>query len=191
MNRMNLTKWKPLHIDLAGAGVFVLLALIAYMVGVYPVIQRHQNFVIREAELAVQQDKARKLSVRIARVASQITQIKQELTDNDINLKPASQINSHLARMARLVNRCGLKLDQLQPGKSLNGPRYQTVPIYLVGTGNFSACAKLLRELQRNFPDTSVASFEVKGNPTKPKEPTTLRVDLLWYAVADMQLSKG
>jgi hypothetical protein len=84
-----------------------------------------------------------------------------------------------------------LKIDQLRPGKSLNGSRYQTVPIYLVGSGSFSTCVKLLRELQRGFPDTSVASFEVKGDPTKPNEPTKLRVDLLWYALPDVDLSKG
>jgi hypothetical protein len=39
--------------------------------------------------------------------------------------------------------------------------------------------------LQREFPDTSVASFEVSGDPTNPKEPTKLKVDLLWYAVGD------
>jgi len=188
---MNFTKWKLLHIDLAAVGVFAFMVLIAYVVGVHPVLRQHQNFILREVELGVQQGKATKLSMRIARFASRIMQIKQELADNVIKLKPASQVNSHLARMAGLVNQCGLKLDQLRPGKSLNGPRYQTVPIYLVGTGNFSACAKLLQELQRCFPDTSVASFEVKGDPTKPTEPTKLRVDLLWYAVADVDISKG
>ena len=188
---MKFTKLKPLYTDLAAIGIFALLALIAYMVGVYPVIRRHQGFALRAAELKVQQEKARKLSGKVAHVASEITQIKQELADNTIDLKSAGQVNSHLARIARLAGRCGLKIDRLRPDKRLNGTRYQTVPIYLVGSGSFPACVKLLRELQRGFPDTSVASFEVKGDPTKPTEPTKLRVDLLWYALADVDLSKG
>ena len=188
---MKLTKFKPLYIDLAALGICALLALIAYVVGVYPVIRRHQGFGLREAELKVQHEKARKLSAKVRQVASEIVEIKQELADNTIELQPVGQVNSHLARIARLAGQCGLKLDQLRPDKCLNGSRYQTVPIYLVGSGSFPACVKLLRELQRGFPDTSVASFEVKGDPAKPSEPTNLRVDLLWYAMANVDLSKG
>ena len=191
MNRMKFMKWKPIYVDLAAVGICVLLALIACGVGVYPVIRRHQGFALHEIELEGQRKKARTLSTKVARVASQITQIKRELADSTIVLKPPSQINSHLARIASLAGQCGLKLDRLRPDKCLKGGRYQTVPIYLVGSGSFPACVKLLRELQRGFPDTSVASFEVKGDPTKPTEPTKLRVDLLWYALADMTLSKG
>jgi hypothetical protein len=188
---MNFTKLKPLYIDLSAVGIGIVLALIAYAVGVYPVIRRHQGFALREIELTDQQKKARSLSTKLADVASEITQINQELADNTVELKPVSHINSHLARIATLSGRCGLKVDRLRPDKCLNGTRYQTVPIYLVGSGSFPACVKLLQELQRNFPDTSVASFEVKGDPTNPKEPTKLRVDLLWYALTDVSLTKG
>ena len=191
MNRMKFKNWKPLYVDLAAMGLCAVLALLAYVVGVHPVIRRHQSFDLQEAELKVQQGKARKLSAKVARVASEVTRINQKLANNVIELKPAGQINSHLASLAGLAGECGLKLDQLRPDKSLNGARYQTVPIYLAGTGSFPACVKLLRELQRRFLDTSVASFEVKGDPTKPTEPTKLRIDLLWYALADMDLSKG
>ena len=191
MNRMKFTKLKPLYVDLAAVGICALLALIAYAVGVYPVIRRHQGFALREIELKAQHEKARKLSAKVARVASEITQIRQELADNTVDLKPVGQVNSHLGRIANLAGQCGLKLDRLRPDKCLRGSRYQTVPIYLVGSGSFTACVKLLRELQREFPDTSVASFEVKGDPTNPTEPTKLRVDLLWYALADVNLSKG
>ena len=185
MNRMRLTKIKPLYIDIAAMSLLTAMALIAYFVGVRPVIQRQDGFHLREAELVVQQGKARKMSTIVAQVASEITKIKQKLVENAITLKPAAQVNQQLARLASITGKCGLKLDQLRPDKSLNGSRYQTVPIYLVGSGSFPACVKLLQELQRSFPDTSVASFEVNGDPTKPDEPTKLRVDLLWYALAD------
>jgi len=188
---MNLKKFKPWHIDLAAVGICALLALIGYVVGVHPVIRRHQGFDLRATELKAQQKRARKLSGKVADVASEITQINQELADNTLQLRPSSQVNSHLARIAALAGKCGLKIDRLRPDKPLNGSRYQTVPIYLVGSGNFPACVKLMRELHRGFPDTSVASFEVTGDPTKPTEPTKLRVDLLWYALAEVDISKG
>ena len=191
MNRMKLTKWKPVHVDLAAVGVLLVLAAIAYVVGVRPVVLRHEGFDLRADELKVKQGEDRDMSRKVADVASQITRINQELSDSTIELKPASRINSHLDRIARLAGQCGLKLDRLRPDKSLPGPRYQTVPIYLAGSGNFPACVKLMRELQRLFPDTSVASFEVKGDPTKPDEPSSLRVDLLWYALANMDITKG
>ena len=191
MNRMKFTKLKPWYIDLAAIGICAFLALIAYVVGVYPVIRRYRGFDLQAAELKVQQKRARKLSGKVAHVASEITQINRELADNTLKLKSAGQVNSHLARIAALAGKCGLKIDQLRPDKSLNGSRYQTVPIYLVGSGDFPACVRLLQELHRGFPDTSVASFEVTGDPTKPTEPTKLRVDLLWYALADVDLSKG
>jgi Tfp pilus assembly protein PilO len=188
---MKFKKFKPWHIDLMAVGICALLALIAYGVGVYPVIRRHQGFALRATELKAQQKRATKLSGKVAHVASEITQINQELADNTLQLKPSGQVNSHLARIAALAGKCGLKIDQLRPDKSLKGSRYQTVPIYLVGSGDFPACVRLLQELHRGFPDTSVASFEVTGDPTKPTEPTKLRVDLLWYALAEVDLSKG
>jgi len=188
---MKLTSLKPLHVDLAAIGVLLLLTGAAFMVGVYPVIQRYQSFHMREDELRARQGKDRVLSAQVAQVASKITHIQKELADDAIRLKSPGRINEQLARLASLTGKCGVKLDQLRPDKSLNGSRYQTVPIYLVGTGNFQSCVKILQELQRKFPDTSVASFEIKGDPAKPSEPKKLSVDLLWYALADMDLSKG
>jgi hypothetical protein len=182
---MKLTKLKVLYVDLIAVGVLVALALAAYLFGVRPVIQRHHGLDIREVELNTLRSKEKGLSTRVVRVASEIKKMKHELANNAIQLKSASQINSQLARLGALTGKCGLKLDQLRPDKYLSGSRYQTVPIYLVGSGNFPACVKLLGELKRGFSDTSVASFEINGDPTKPDEPTRLRVDLLWYALAD------
>ena len=179
---MKIKNLRPLHIDLGALGVFALLTLGAYLFGVHPVIERHKSLDNRAVELRGQQSRDRELSIEVAHVASEITKLNQELSDNAIKLKSVDQINSQLARLAALTGNCGLKLDQLRPDKSLNGSRYQTVPIYLAGSGSFPECVKLLHELQRSFPDTSVASFEIAGDPTKPKEPTRLRVDLLWYA---------
>jgi len=182
---MNIRNLKPLYVDLGALGVFALLAVIAYAVGIHPVIERHRGLGLRESELKDYQATAGELSGKVAQVAAEITRIKQELSDNAIKLKSADEINSHLARLAAVTGKCGLKLDQLRPDKYLSGPRYQTVPIYLAGSGSFPECVKLLHKLQREFPDTSVASFEVSGDPSKPEEPTRLRVDLLWYAMSE------
>ncbi|MDP6543720.1 MAG: type 4a pilus biogenesis protein PilO [Phycisphaerae bacterium] len=188
---MKIRNLKPLHIDLGALGCFVVMALIAYVLVVHPVIERHKGLDLREAELKTEQRKAQMLSSRVAQIASQITAIDQELSDSAIKLRSVAHINSHLARLTALTGECGLKLDRLRPDKCLTGSRYQTVPIYLFGSGSFPECAKLMHELKRNFPDTSVASFEITGDPTKPKEPTTLRVDLLWYAAGEELTSAG
>ena len=158
---MKIRNLKPLHIDLGALGLLAVMSLVAYLLGVGPVIDRHRGFDLRKAELSARQSTARELSARVAQVASKITDLKQELSENAFKLQSADQINTQLARLATLTGACGLKLDQLRPDKSLNGSRYQTVPIYLVGRGSFPQCVKLLNRLQREFPDMSVASFEV------------------------------
>ena len=174
-----------MYIDLGALGLLVVMSLVAYLLGVEPVIERHRGLDLRKAELSARQNTDRELSARVAQVATRITELKQELSENAIKLQSVDQINTQLARLAALTGTCGLKLDQLRPDKALNGSRYQTVPIYLVGSGSFPQCVKLLNRLQREFPDMSVASFEVTGDPTKPKEATKLRVDILWYAIGD------
>jgi len=188
---MNISQLKRRHIDIAGIAICAVLVVAAYVVGIRPIVLRREGLSVQLARLKEQHENARKLSDKVARIASEITQIKQELVDNPIRLEPAGKINSRIARIADIVGGCGLKLDQLRPDKSFSGRRYHTVPICLVGTGSFPTCVKVLRVLQRTFPDTAISSFEVTGDPTKPLDPPRLRVDLLWYAAADQSLAKG
>ncbi|MBT3201550.1 MAG: hypothetical protein HN350_16735 [Phycisphaerales bacterium] len=186
---MKFKTWNTMYVDVAAMCAFALLLLMAYFVGIQPVIQRYQGFGRMVEKLENQQHIEMELSGQVAKLAAGLTDVKQQLADNAIKLTPATQINSHLARLATLTGQCGLKLDQLRPDKSLDGPRYKTVPIYLVGSGDFPACARLLKKLQQDFPDTSVASFDMQGDPANPEAPTRLKVDLLWYALADKLIS--
>jgi len=188
---MDISKLKRRHVDIAGIAICGILVAGAYFVGIRPIILRREGLAVQLARLKDQHRNAGELSAKVARIASQITEIKKELADNPIHLQPAGRINSRIARIADLAGECGLKLDQLRPDKSFSGSRYHTVPICLVGTGSFPTCVKLLRALQRSFPDTAIASFEVTGDPTKPQQPPRLTVDLLWYAASDEGVARG
>ena len=190
MRGIDVTKLRPIHVDLAGAAVCLLLVLLGYLIGIRPLVVRQKYVADQEAILADRRRSAAKLVGTVTALQNRLAGVKKELSESPIKLRPANRINERIARVADLAADCGMKIDEIQPDKSFSTPRFQTVPIRVVGSGNFKACVKLLRTFRDAFPDTAISSFELKGNPRESATPARFQVELLWYAAADPRLAR-
>ncbi|MBL7133358.1 MAG: hypothetical protein ISS78_04615 [Phycisphaerae bacterium] len=185
-----ITAWQLCHVDAAGVAVCALLALLGYLVGIRPLVQRRENLVARETRLNVQKSDAQKLSGSASLVKERLARVRQALAASPVQLESAQYVNRRIARLAGLASDCAAKIDEIQPGEPAAAVRYRMVPIRLAGSGSFPACVRLLHRLQEVFPDTAVASFQLTGRPSEQAAPAVFRIDLIWYASANPQPPK-
>ena len=185
-----ITAWQLCHVDTAGVAVCALLALLGYLVGIRPLVQRQAGLAARDIRLNVQKRDAEKLSGSASLVKERLARVRQALAESPVQLKSVQHINRHIAHLAGLASDCATKIDEIQPGEPTATVRYKMVPIRLVGSGSFPTCVRLLHRLREAFADTAVASFQLTGRPSEQAAPAVFRIDLIWYASATPQPPK-
>jgi hypothetical protein len=172
----------PWGIYAAGAVVCAVLTGVAYLVGIQPAQARYAAHSKELTELRMRQVKATDLVRQFASAQESLEQTLKQVQGLRLRLDPATSVNSRLARLADLCGESGLAIDELQPGAAVDAPHYQTVPIRLVGTGSYTACATFLHDLRNRFPDTAVRAFESSNpNPGRNQATGTFRFELVWY----------
>lgn len=189
MNKGFLTNWKLRKIDAAGMGLCIVGVLLFHLSGIRPILRRRENLVAQEQQLKAQRRSELTLDERAAALRDTLAGVRRALTESHVKLQPAGQINRRIARLADLASGSGLKVNQIQPGKASRRPKHVTVPIRLLGSGSYRAWAAFLHNLAEGFPDTSVHSFELSGNPGTRVAPAEFQIDLVWYAAADRAAS--
>jgi len=105
-------------------------------------------------------------------------------------LLPASHVNKRISAISTLAAQSGLKIDDIQPGKSVSGSRYEMIPISVSGKGTYAKCLGFLHELRSVLPDTGVSALELAGRPSEESSEASYRFELLWYA-APRSSSRG
>ena len=116
---------------------------------------------------------------------ARLVDIQASLIKERIHLESARNINQRIARLTSLAAGTGLNVNEVLPGATVRGERFDSVPVRMNGTGSYPMCVAFLCKLTRTFPDTSVGSFELAGNPQKPGSPAEFHVDLIWHAAAE------
>jgi len=179
---MDLRRLKPRHIDLAGGAVCAILVGLGYVVGVRPLLAHQSHVAEQKAHLATQRRDAVELADTVAALKDELVGVERDLAGSTVRLAPAYQVNRRIARVADLAADCGVKIDEIETGIPVTGPRYKIIPIHLVGRKSYPACVMLLRRLRQTFPDTAVASFELSRDPADPASAARFQIDLLWFA---------
>ncbi len=175
---------------LAGAGFLVVCSLVFYIGGVRSLMHGQKDAQAHLDALQRRRTIAAELEQSLKEREGKLLDARKTLKNDSFQLRPSGEVNKRIAEIARLVGECGLKLDEIQPAKATVGPRFDTVPIRLVGSGNYSTCVALLHRLWVEFPDTAVVSLEMEGNPNDSRVSTKFRIDLLWHA-APAQYAMG
>ena len=181
---MDLSNCKTRHIDLAGIFLCVVMAILGYYWGIRPVVQRHKTVVEQERQLKTNHKNLGELTGIISSLKDKLTTVSKALADSPIELQSAYSVNPRIARLTELADGSGIKIDKIQPGRPISGSRFQTVPIYLAGSGSFPAFVTLLSRLGETFADTAVVSFDLTANPAQAAITAEFQIDLLWYAAA-------
>ena len=178
-------------VDLTGAGICLAATLAFYFIGIQPMLHRYTDLASQESTLKAHEQIALNLGTSLKIFRKKLVVTRQTLSDSPFQLKSSADVNMRIDKITTLAKECGLKLDELRPDSPTTGPRYETVPIYLTGIGNYRTCVALLHRLRRTFPDTTITSFELAGNPSNPKAAARFRISLLWYAAAHLQARSG
>jgi Tfp pilus assembly protein PilO len=167
----------------AGAGVCAAVSLILWLAVLSSAFQQREVRHARAAELTSRRQKAGEVAGALAALRRKSEAVEKSLRKTAIRLEPAALVNDRLAKLTDLANECGLNVDEVQPGRTTDGPHYQTVALKLAGSGSYPACAKFLHKLHDAFPDTGIRTMETSNTSPNPLSPqVAFRVDLLWYA---------
>jgi len=122
----------------------------------------------QQADLELKQQTATTSNASLQTLQRRLGALQQQISDNPLHLQPASAINKRLGELTDLAAQLGLRMEDVQPGKISTTARFETVSIHLAGTGNYRTCVQFLHRLRTGFPDTSVTSLQLTGNPSDP-----------------------
>lgn len=184
--QLDPTIWHRRKIEIIGLGTCLVLTLVFYLAGIYPLIRSVRAQGILQIQLNAEDITAGNLHASHAMMRGRVITVREALDKVSLKLEPTSRINQRVAHVAELAMDSGLKVDQMQPGLPTSGQRYQMVPITLMGTGSYKTCMVFLHRIRQVFPDTGVSSLQLSGNPSAPSTQATFRINLSWYALPPM-----
>ena len=178
---MSLRKIEPWQVNGIALAVLAALTGVAYACGVRPLLDRHELAMRQQSELEIARAKSADVQRLCASLQQQLADLQRALAAAPLKLQLASTLNQKLAVVTDLAAQRGAGLDDVQPGKSADGPQFSSMPIHVAGAGSFPAFAGLLHRLRQGHPDIAVMAFDIVGTPRDNTGSARFAVDLLWY----------
>ena len=188
MTNGNLTRWQW-YTDAAGCVFCIGVTLVFYIMGISPLQRKHTDQTSRHASLSAQRGIATALAEELTETKGSLVDVNKTLDESPFQLVSSASVNRRIARMTELASKCGLKLDQIRPGTPAAGSRYETIPIYLIGSGNYHTCVLLLYRLRQAFPDTTVTSLELSRDVGVTQAGASFSISLLWYTSPSLSVA--
>ena len=180
-SRKPVLRTTAVQLDAMAMAVLLAVTAIVYFFGFSPLLERHALVNRQQQELGSVREKLSESQRILADLHQQSIVAAQQLEASPLRLQPVSSLNQRLALVSDLAMQGGAALDDLQPGKSSAGSRYDALPIHVAGTGSFPAFTALLHRIRAEFPDTGIRTFELSGNPQEEAAKAKFSVELLWY----------
>jgi Tfp pilus assembly protein PilO len=171
--------WQLAAIALTACGG---LSMAAYVFGVQPLVDGRAQESAQLATLEERQASATQLSNSLGDLHRQLAAAKEQLERTPVRLQPASLINQRLEAVARLATDCQVTNDEMRPGSPADATHFQTVPIRIVGSGKYPACATFLKKLRETFGDMGVRTFSASNTAAGSENPSAiLNAELVWF----------
>src|SRR5690348_727012 len=98
------------NVDLIGVLSLLTLTVAAYVLGIGPLLSRHESVRQQQVELAQAHAKAREASAQLAAAQQELAAAQQQVTATPLRLQPATQLNQRLALVTDLATRSGARL---------------------------------------------------------------------------------
>lgn len=174
------------QVDLAGLGVFLLLSLGAYWIGVVPLIRQAEAVESQKQQLVEEVQHASKLIASRRAMKKQLAEAQQAIKAGAFELQAVKHLNHYLARLTDLATASQLTLHEIQPGEATQGEHYWSVPVMMSGTGYYRTCAQFLHQLHETLPDTRLSSLKLSVSAGDVYRPAAkFRFGLVWHAAPD------
>ena len=181
MKLQSTRRWCLFQIDAVGAVICIALSLAFYLAGIRPLLRHHAARAEARTQRGAQREESRRLSILLNDLESRRAKARKLLEESPLRLQTVSRANHRIAEMTGLATESGLTLKEIQPRRVLAGPRYDVLPIWLAGSGDYPNCVAFLHRLREAFPDTGVISLELTGNPSDPAASGAFQALLEWY----------
>jgi Tfp pilus assembly protein PilO len=181
MKPSNLHRRNRWTIDAGGIVACILLSIALYYAGLQPLAAGYDRYLSQQAELELKQQTATTSNASLQTLQRRLGALQQQITDHPLHLQPASAVNKRLGELTELAAHLGLRMEDVQPGKTSATARFETVTIHLAGSGTYRTCVQFLHRLRTGFPDTSITSFQLTGNPSDSSGSASFQFDLKWF----------
>ena len=173
-----------LIVHVVGVVICILISVIGFAVGVFPVVQARAQLKDDRHELSLRREMLADYEEKIDRVNQRIDELQKEVTATAVVLQDLTVLNQQLARLASLASQCGLIVHGVVPGEVMITTRCRLVPIRLTGQGGYQAAATLLRRFHELFLDIHVDGFELISDPQSTSLTKNIQFDLMWFAAS-------
>jgi Tfp pilus assembly protein PilO len=158
------------------------MTIAAYLITINPIIRSESKRADVQSHIDEQRDRVMSLDVTREQLRKQLDEAREQVAASHVQLQSSEFLNSRLALIVELASTSGIEIYQSRPGRMIDTPRYQAVPISLAGVGSFTDCAAFLHRLHETLGDTGVEAFELTGTPEAPNSTASFRFELVWYA---------
>ena len=167
------------HVEIMGVGLFGLFSLAAFFIVVRPISHAAIARDAAQSELADQRTLAAQIEDVCKQLKREVGLVQQARETSWVHLEPVKLLNARMAQIINVAVAQNLVIDESRSRDVESGEQFQTIPINVSGTGNYSDCAAFLHELHERLHDVRVTAFELSDNPSSPAQ---FQFDLVWYA---------
>lgn len=172
---------RAIWIDAGAVGACVMTAVVAYFLGIAPLLEERRVAEVEQRELSERQSRAAEILGSINEMDAELNDLRQRLTDSNMKLSPVAMVNIRVAELTSLLTDCSLSVDDINIEDAVKGLHCETVPIQISGRGGYVHCAQFLHSLSERLPDIHVACLNLKRSPAGQQEEHTFEFDLVWY----------
>ncbi|MBS0187710.1 MAG: hypothetical protein JSS51_06550 [Planctomycetes bacterium] len=176
-----------LGIDLAGAGVLIVLTTVAAAGAIAPVLTARAAHKQLQQQIDDGRADIRQLREQRSDFEQNVARMELELRETRVEVEPVSKLNSRISRLTESASRRKLSLDRVAPETPQKAVKATLVPIRIEGRGTFTDARDWMADLRSEFPDVAIGGFQISRDHAAAAENTTFSFDLVWYAAQSAQ----
>jgi len=191
MKRHWVDTMKPWQVHAGGAAALAAITLLAYAMGMRPLLARWSAAASLRVAVDSRQQIAADVERKEAGLRDELNKVRTALDASSLTLQTAAFRNERLARLTELAADHDLSVNGVLTTDVVRDERYDMVPIRVEGTGSFPDFVRFLHDLNGRFRDTGVKAFELRGNPGRHSTEAFFRFEMVWYAAPSLASADG
>ena len=175
---------KGWHIDVIGAAVALIVALVAYVMVVRPAQLQREQALRLESEGSAREQRRRELEAELHRATQELKELGKLNARENVRVDGETRLNQRIAALSDLAAGAGLSVDVIEPGVGRPGLLYHVTPIQMGGKGRYPQVRSFMSSLYQSMPDVPLTSISLSAAPTAAESTVYFNLELLWHTAA-------
>jgi len=166
--------WRRYDADVAGVGLFALVALVGYALVVHRPLADSLGY---DQTLQQREETAAgvaSLRAQCVSIKDQIDQANRRLTSAELDGRGSHTVDELISRLHAVGSQCGVVLTRLQPTTGTKEPGFQVTRFLVEGRASFPAIHRWFALIESSMPYLDVTHFAVRGSNDKDTQGATL-----------------